>query len=214
MIAFVLLGAPGSGKGTVASKLKEIYNIPHISSGDMFREAVANNHSLGDNFSSTMKKGELISDDIVIEMIEERLSKNDVKNGFILDGFPRTMKQAKALDKILEDKNINSLCVLVLELSDDIIFDRITGRRSCMECNTIYHIKGIPSKIEGVCDKCSGKLIQRKDDTKEVIEERLKVYKRQTLPIVSHYKERGLVKIIDASLNSTDMKNQVGEICS
>ena len=180
MSSTVLLGAPGSGKGTLAAHLKAKWNVAHISTGDMFREAVKNNTPMGLKASEYMKNGQLVPDDITIGVVQERFSKDDVKKGFILDGFPRTIGQAEALDKILKNNDIKLDSVVALNIDEKIVVDRITGRRTCPKCAAIYHIKTVRPKVENICDKCGSTLIQRKDDTAPVVVERLQAYNLQT----------------------------------
>ena len=190
----ILLGPPGVGKGTYAKRISKIYNIPQISTGDMFREAIKNKTEIGLKAKEYMDKGELVPDDITIGIVEERLKKDDCKNGFMLDGFPRTIAQAEALDKIVViDK------VLDFTASEKIIIDRLSGRRICKSCGAIYHIRNIVPKVEGVCDNCGGELYQRDDDKPESVKKRLDVYKKQTAPLIDYYKEKELLADIDAN---------------
>jgi adenylate kinase len=190
----VLLGSPGVGKGTYAKRISNIYGIPQISTGDMFREAVKNETPVGLEAKSWMDKGELVPDEVTIKIVRERLNKNDCKKGFMLDGFPRTIAQAESLNDISKiDK------VLIFVADDEIIIERLSGRRVCSECGTIFHAKNIPPKVEGICDVCNGKLIQREDDKPESIKKRLDVYKEQTAPLIDYYKEKGLLAEIDAN---------------
>jgi len=190
----VLLGSPGVGKGTYAKRISKIYNIPQISTGDMFREAIKNKTEIGLKAKEYMDKGELVPDDVTIGIVEERLKKDDCKNGFMLDGFPRTIAQAEALDKIIViDK------VLDFTASDEVIIDRLSGRRVCRNCGAIYHIRNIVPKVEGVCDNCGGELYQRDDDKPESVKKRLDVYKKQTEPLIDYYKEKEILADIDAN---------------
>jgi adenylate kinase len=189
----VLLGSPGVGKGTYAKRISKIYDIPQISTGDMFREAIKNKTEIGIEAKSYMDKGELVPDEVTIKIVEERLKKDDCKNGFMLDGFPRTIAQADALSGISKiDKVLNFIA------DEDIIIGRLSGRRVCSECGTIFHIKNIPPKVKGICDVCDGKLIQRDDDKPDSVKKRLDVYKNQTAPLIDYYKEKGLLSEIDA----------------
>ncbi len=187
----ILLGPPGTGKGTQAERLSKKLNIPHISTGEMFRQLAAECNPLGVKAKDDYwGKGNLVPDDITIKLVEERLAKDDCKNGYILDGFPRTIPQAKALDKIT---SIDS--VLDIESSGEVIIKRLTSRRQCVKCKKIYGID-VPPRHEGICDECGGKLEQRDDDKEEVIRERLEVYKKQTLPLTDYYHRQGkLIKI-------------------
>ena len=190
----VLLGPPGIGKGTAATKLSKKLNIPHIATGDMLRENVAQKTKLGLEAKSYMDKGFLVPDDVVIEMIKERLQKKDCKNGFILDGFPRTINQAEKIGKGIKiDKVVN------IQASDEIIIDRLSRRRVCSKCGFVYHLDYIKPKKEGICDKCGSKLYQREDDKDEAIKERLKVYRNQTEPLIEYYKNKRILVDADGS---------------
>jgi len=192
----ILFGPPGAGKGTFSSQIKEVLpNIAHISTGDIFRENLKNETPLGLKAKGYMDKGELVPDDVVNDMMRDRLNKEDAKNnGFILDGFPRTLNQAKTLNKITD---INFL--LVLEVPEDIIIKRILGRYSCPNCGEIYNKYFMKPKKEGVCDKCNSsiKFEQRSDDNEETLKNRLNVYKENAKPIISHYKDKGKLKVIN-----------------
>ena len=185
----ILLGPPGAGKGTVGGRLSEIYNLPLISSGDLLRENVNNHTELGEKVNSYIKKGELVPDELVEEIIEDRIKKEDCKYGFILDGFPRTLKQAEDLEKIIQDES--GPIVIYLSASDDFLIKRLSNRRICENRGAIYHLINLPPKKEGVCDKCGGKLIQREDDKPEVIKNRLDVYHKLTQPIIDFYRKKG-----------------------
>jgi len=201
----VMLGAPGAGKGTYASKvLAPELHVPHISTGDLLREAVANQTELGLKAKEFMDKGEFVPDELVIDLLKERLSKDDAQNGFILDGFPRNIEQAEMLDKITDID-----VVLNVRLADEIIIKKIAGRRICKKCGNIYNVADIregdlvmppllPEK-EGICDKCGGELYQRDDDQESVVRERLKIYYEKTAPLIDFYEKRGLVKNIDVN---------------
>jgi len=189
----VLLGSPGVGKGTYAKRISKIYDIPQISTGDMFREAIKNKTEIGLKAKEYMDKGELVPDDVTIGIVEERLKKDDCKNGFMLDGFPRTIPQADALSDIITvDK------VLDFTASDEVIIDRLSGRRVCKNCGAIFHIRNIVPKVEGICDNCGGELYQRDDDKPESVKKRLDVYKKQTAPLIGYYKEKKLLADIGA----------------
>ncbi len=188
----VLLGPPGIGKGTAASKLSKKLGIPHISTGDMLRENVAFKTELGVEAKSFMDKGLLVPDEVVIEMMKERIKKKDCKKGFILDGFPRTINQAKKIE-VKIDKVVN------IQASDEVIIDRLSKRRICSKCGFIYHLEYIKPKKDNVCDKCSGKLYMREDDKVEAIKERLKVYRNETEPLIEYYKEKGILADVDGS---------------
>ena len=190
----ILLGPPGVGKGTAANKLSKKLGIPHIATGDMLRENAAKKTKLGMKAKSYMDSGALFSDDLVIEMIKERLQRKDCKNGFILDGFPRTIYQADEIEKVVNiDRVVN------IQASDEIIVERIGRRRVCEKCGFIYHLDFIKPNREGFCDKCSGALYQREDDKPNAIKERLKVYREKTKPLIRYYKEKNLLADVDGS---------------
>ncbi len=183
----ILLGAPGAGKGTQAAELEREYNIPAISTGQIIRESIAAKTALGNEVKTYIDRGELVPDDIVVEMVKERIKSDDCANGYILDGFPRTISQAEIMEKlpILVD------CALEIDVDENIIVDRLSGRRVCESCGATYHITGNPSQKEGVCDKCGGALKMRDDDVPEVIRHRLEVYNEQTKPLKDFYEARG-----------------------
>ncbi len=190
----LLLGVPGVGKGTYASFLSEKYKIPHISSGDLFREAVEKRTEIGREAEKYMDKGELVPDDIVIQFIKERLEKEDCEQGFLLDGFPRTIPQAEAIEKFKKiDKALNFVA------SEDIIMDRLGGRRTCKKCGSTFHIKNQPPKVSGICDNCGGELYQREDENPEAIKKRMKEYEKKTKPLIEYYEKKGLLANIDAN---------------
>lgn len=190
----MMLGAPGVGKGTIAKELIKKLDIPQLSTGDMLRAAVDEQSELGIKAKTFMDAGNLVPDDVVIGLIEERIKKDDCKDGFILDGFPRTIPQAEALDKITEiDKVLNLIA------PDDLIIKRLSARRTCEGCSEIFNVIFIPPKVEGKCDKCGGKLIQRDDDKEDSVKNRLEVYTKQTEPLVEFYKEKGILSDVDSS---------------
>lgn len=195
----VILGPPGAGKGTQAIYIVEKYNIPHISTGDIFRENIKNNTELGKKAKSYMDKGLLVPDDLVIELVEDRLNKEDAKEGFLLDGFPRTVAQAVSLDSIL-DKNDDKLTkVINISVDPEILIERAVGRRVCKTCGMTYHVKFNPPKEEGICDKDGTKLIQRDDDTEETVKTRISVYFDQTAPLIDYYRAQNLLIDIDGA---------------
>jgi adenylate kinase len=190
----VLFGPPGIGKGTVAVKLSKKLQIPHIATGDMLRKNVSEKTELGIKAKSHMDSGGLVPDELVIEMIKERLQKDDCNNGFILDGFPRTINQAEEIAKAVKiDRVVN------IQANDDIIIERLSRRRVCEKCGFIYHLDFIKPKKDGICDKCNGQLHQREDDKPKAVKERLKVYKEKTEPLINYYKEKGILVDVDGS---------------
>jgi adenylate kinase len=195
----ILLGPPGAGKGTQAAAAKTKFQVAHISTGDMLRENVRNRSPLGFRAKEFMDAGKLAPDDLIIEMMRERLSRDDASEGFILDGFPRTAAQAEALDDLMKDMSIKLDAVILLEMPDEAVVKRLAGRRVCSACGAIYHAAGSPPKSEGVCDACSGQVIQRDDDKEEVIRRRLSAYHLETAPLVGHYEKCGLLRRLDAS---------------
>ena len=190
----VLLGPPGVGKGTYAGVLSKKYQIPTISVGDLFRTAIKKQTELGKKIKGYVSSGELVPDEVVIELVKSRLQEPDCKNGFILDGYPRTVPQAEAMMKFIQvDAAINFVA------PDETIMERIGGRRTCRKCGAIYHIKNIPPTIDGVCDRCSGRLVQRSDEKPEVIKNRLEVYRQKTKPVADYLQKKGLLADIDAN---------------
>lgn len=193
----ILLGGPGAGKGTQAKKLIEKYGIPQISTGDILRAAVKEGTELGLRAKAHMDKGELVPDELVIGIIEERLRQPDCQEGYMLDGFPRTVVQADALDQVLRNMGTKIDHVISVDVNKEELVKRLTGRRTCRQCGAMYHIMFNPAKKEGVCDKCEGELYQRDDDNEETARSRLEVYEKQTFPLIQYYKNKGLLKTID-----------------
>lgn len=191
MLRAVLLGPPGAGKGTQAVRLVEKYEIPHISTGDIFRKNIKEGTELGKKAQEYMNAGALVPDELVVDLVKDRLQQDDCKNGFLLDGFPRTIFQAEKLDEFLSESNLKMDIVINLKVEKEALIKRLTGRRVCKDCGASYHIVNIPPKKEGVCDICGGELIQRKDDNIETVENRISVYEEQTAPLIGYYKEAG-----------------------
>ena len=191
MLRAVLLGPPGAGKGTQAVRLVEKYEIPHISTGDIFRKNIKEGTELGKKAQEYMNAGALVPDELVVDLVKGRLQQDDCKNGFLLDGFPRTIFQAEKLDEFLSESNLKMDIVINLKVEKEALIKRLTGRRVCKDCGASYHIVNIPPKKEGVCDICGGELIQRKDDNIETVENRINVYEEQTAPLIGYYKEAG-----------------------
>ena len=193
----VLMGLPGAGKGTQAEKIVEKYNIPHISTGDMFRAAIKGGTELGLQAKSFMDKGELVPDEVTIGIVRERLGKDDCRNGFLLDGFPRTVAQAEALEGILSELDRPIDYVINVDVDKEILLERLTGRRICKECGATYHLVFNPPAEEGTCDRCGGELYQRADDNAETVQNRLDVNLKQTQPLLSFYEGKGTLRNIN-----------------
>ena len=208
----IMLGAPGAGKGTISSRLEQKYNLPHISSGDIFRYNIKNNTEIGIKAKSYIDKGLLVPDDVTIKMMIDRINQDDCKNGFILDGFPRNPIQAKAFDDELSKNNKNIDIVILVEGDLDKIAKRLSGRRVCENCGEAYHIVSLKPKVEGKCDKCGANLIQRKDDTEEVIWNRFKTYETETKPLVEYYKQKNILKVVDGFANLDDTIDKISKI--
>lgn len=199
MLRTILLGPPGAGKGTQAAKIIEKYNIPHISTGDIFRENIKKGTELGKKAQEYMNRGELVPDDLVIEIATTRLLEDDCKDGFLLDGFPRTVYQAEKLDEFLAAHDSKIDKVIDIAVGKDELMERLTGRRVCKSCGASYHIVNIPPKKEGVCDVCGGELIQRTDDNAETVANRIEVYEAQTMPLIEYYEKAGNIAHIDGA---------------
>ena len=206
----VMLGAPGAGKGTQAKRIAAKFSIPHISTGDSFRANIKNNTPLGAKAKSYMDKGELVPDELVIELIMDRFAQDDCVNGYVLDGFPRTIPQAEELDKALKSVNDNLDYAIDVEVPDDNIINRMSGRRACVNCGATYHIVHNPPKVENECDTCNGELILRDDDKPETVKNRLDVYHTQTEPLLKYYTEKGILYTVDGT---QDMDTVFDSIC-
>lgn len=193
----LIMGRPGAGKGTQAVNIREYYNIPHISTGDIFRANLKEKTKLGLLAKEYMDKGQLVPDSLTNDLVKDRLSQADCKNGFLLDGFPRNIAQAQALDEFLKENNEALDAVLDIDVKPEVLIDRIVGRRVCKNCGATYHIKNNPSKQEGICDKCGGELMQRADDTYDTAYSRLKVYDEQTAPLLDYYRGQHLLKSVN-----------------
>lgn len=196
-IYIILLGPPASGKGTQAERLQEALGLPHVASGDLFRYNLKNETELGLKAKAYMEKGALVPDDITIGMVMDRLDQPDCQDGALLDGFPRTIAQAEALDAALAEKGTEVTRVLNIVVPDDALVERVTGRRLCRECGASYHVKFNPPEEPGVCDKCGGELYQRKDDTEETVRKRIEVYWEQTSPLIDYYREKDILLDVD-----------------
>ncbi|MGO1580356.1 MAG: adenylate kinase [Peptoniphilaceae bacterium] len=205
----VILGPPGAGKGTQAEYIINKYNIPHISTGDIFRENIKNNTELGKKAKSYMDKGLLVPDEVVIEIVQDRILKDDCKDGFLLDGFPRTVAQAVSLDSELVKLGTQLDKVINIDVDTDILVERAVGRRVCKTCGSTYHIKFNPPKEEGICDKDGTPLVQRDDDVKETVETRIQVYFEQTSPLIDYYKAQGLLLNVDGTLEINKVFDEI-----
>lgn len=195
----LIMGPPGGGKGTQAEVLVRELGVTHISTGDMFREAVKEGTEMGKKAKEYMDKGQLVPDEVVIGMVKERLSRPDCARGFLLDGFPRTLAQAEALDATLKELGLKLDAVININVPREPILERLTGRRVCRNCGATYHIKYNPPKVEGKCNHCGGELYQRSDDTEETVNKRLDVYEAQTQPLIEYYTKKGLIKHINGN---------------
>ena len=195
----VLLGPPGAGKGTQAKSISNRYSIPLISTGDIFRKNISENTPLGIEAKSYMDNGQLVPDEVTINMVKDRLQQDDCKNGYLLDGFPRTVHQAEALDNFLTEREESIDTALLIEVPKEFILERMTGRRVCPSCGASYHIKFNPPTNDGKCDLCGSDVIQRKDDTEETVKERLDVYENQTQPLIDFYKNKKQLSVVDGT---------------
>lgn len=206
----IMLGAPGAGKGTIATQMEERFKFPHLSSGDIFRENIKNATELGKLAKGYIDKGELVPDDVTIKLMVDSINSEKYKGGFILDGFPRTIEQAVELDKSLASHNKKIDLVILVDATDEQIIERLSGRRVCEKCNATYHIVNLPPKVEGICDNCGAKLIHRKDDTVEIIRDRLNTYNKETKPLIDYYKDKKILKRVPGFINSqTERLNMI-----
>jgi len=197
----IMLGAPGAGKGTQSKKIAEKYQIPHISTGDIFRANIKNGTELGMKAKSYMDAGGLVPDEITVGMLLDRIHQEDCKNGYVLDGFPRTIPQAESLTKALEELGEAVDYAVNVEVPDENIVNRMGGRRACLGCGAVYHLVYNPPKAEGTCDACQGQLVLRDDDKPETVQKRLEVYHQQTQPLIDYYKEKGVLVEVDGTQN-------------
>ncbi len=201
----IMLGAPGAGKGTQAKKIAEQYQIPHISTGDIFRANIKNGTELGKKAKSYMDQGLLVPDELVVDLVVDRIQQEDCKKGYVLDGFPRTIPQAESLDKALAALHEKIDFAINVEVPDQAIVDRMAGRRACVACGATYHLVYIPTKVEGICDKCGEKLILRDDDKPETVQKRLNVYHEQTQPLIDYYTLQGVLVEVDGTKDMNDV---------
>ena len=208
----IMLGAPGAGKGTQAKKIAAKYAIPHISTGDIFRANIKNNTELGQKAKTYMDKGELVPDELVVDLIMDRFKEADCANGYVLDGFPRTIPQAEALDKALSANGESVDYAINVEVPDENIINRMSGRRACVGCGATYHIQFNAPKVEGVCDTCGEKLILRDDDKPETVKNRLSVYHEQTQPLIDYYSKKGVLAEVDGTQSMENVFNAIVDV--
>lgn len=208
----ILMGLPGAGKGTQASEIVKKFPIPHISTGDMFRKAIKDETDLGKEAKSYMNRGELVPDEVTVGIVKERISEDDAKKGFLLDGFPRTIDQAESLSQIMSELDREIDAVINIEVPEEELMNRLTGRRICEKCGTTYHLVFNPPKVDGICDIDGGKLYQREDDNPETVSNRLSVNVKQSKPILEYYNNKGVLKNIDGSKDIDEVTNDVIDI--
>lgn len=208
----IMLGAPGAGKGTQAKQIADKYNIPHISTGDIFRANIKEGTELGKKAKTYMDQGLLVPDELVVELVADRIQQDDCKNGFVLDGFPRTIPQAEALDAALEKINEKMDYAIDVDVPDENIIRRMSGRRACLSCGATYHIVSIPTKTEGICDRCGSNVVLRDDDQPETVKKRLEVYHEQTQPLIDYYKNQGILRTVDGVQPMEDVFGDIVEI--
>lgn len=208
----IMLGAPGAGKGTQAKKIAAKYDIPHISTGDIFRANIKNGTELGKKAKTYMDQGLLVPDELVVDLVVDRVQQDDCKNGYVLDGFPRTIPQAESLDAALEKLGEKIDYAVNVEVPDDNIISRMGGRRACVGCGATYHVKYNPTKVEDICDACGEKLILRDDDKPETVQKRLTVYHDQTQPLIEYYTRSGVLKEVDGTVDMEDVFTAIVDI--
>lgn len=208
----IMLGAPGAGKGTQAKQIADKYQIPHISTGDIFRANIKEGTELGKKAKTFMDQGALVPDELTVALLIDRIQKDDCKNGFVLDGFPRTIPQAEVLDKTLTEMGEKMDYAIDVDVPDENIVKRMGGRRACINCGATYHIVNIPTKVEGICDKCGSETVLRDDDKPETVQKRLSVYHEQTQPLIDYYKNQGILKTVDGTRPMSDVFASIVEI--
>ncbi|MCQ2535284.1 MAG: adenylate kinase [Clostridia bacterium] len=208
----IMLGAPGAGKGTQAKMIAEKYSIPHVSTGDIFRANIKNGTDLGKEAKSYMDKGELVPDELTVRILLDRVAQEDCKNGYVLDGFPRTIPQAEVLQSELNKQGTDVDFAINVDVPDENIIKRMSGRRACVTCGATYHIEHVPPKTEGICDKCGSELILRDDDKEETVKNRLSVYHDQTQPLIDFYSAKGVLKNVDGTVDMMDVFNAITNI--
>ena len=208
----VMLGAPGAGKGTQAKMIAEKYRIPHISTGDIFRANIKNGTELGKQAKEYMDKGQLVPDELTVKILLDRVAQEDCKNGHVLDGFPRTIPQAEVLDKALTELGDHIDYAIDVNVPDENIIKRMSGRRACLTCGATYHIEHVPPKKEGICDACGNELVLRDDDKPETVKNRLDVYHKQTQPLIDYYTEKNILKTVDGTVDMMDVFGAITSI--
>lgn len=208
----IMLGAPGAGKGTQAKRIAEKYGVPHISTGDIFRMNIKNGTELGEKAKTYMDKGMLVPDELVVDLVVDRVAKDDAKNGYVLDGFPRTIPQAEALDKALETIGEKVDYAVNVEVPDENIVNRMAGRRACVSCGATYHLVHIPTKLEGICDTCGSELILREDDKPETVKKRLEIYHDQTQPLIEYYTKKNILVEVDGTKDMAEVFNAIVKV--
>ncbi len=208
----IMLGAPGAGKGTQAKMIADKYGVPHISTGDIFRANIKEGTELGKKAKTYMDQGLLVPDELVVDLVVDRVKNPDCAKGYVLDGFPRTIPQAECLDKALAEMNDSMDYAINIDVPDDNIITRMGGRRACVGCGATYHVVNIPPKKEGICDRCGGELILRDDDKPETVKKRLDVYHEQTQPLIDYYTGKGIIKDVDGTQQMDDVFNAIVKI--
>ncbi len=208
-VKIIMLGAPGAGKGTQAKMIAEKYNLPHISTGDIFRANIKGGTELGMEAKKYMDAGQLVPDELTVKILLDRVADEDCKNGYVLDGFPRTIPQALVLDKALTELNEKVDFAIDVDVPDENIVNRMGGRRACVTCGATYHVVHVPPKKEGICDKCGSELILRDDDKPETVKNRLDVYHAQTQPLIDYYTEKGILHTVDGTVDMMDVFNEI-----
>lgn len=208
----IMLGAPGAGKGTQAKQIADKYTIPHISTGDIFRANIKEGTELGKKAKTYMDQGLLVPDELVCELVVDRIQQDDCENGFVLDGFPRTIPQAEALTAALEKIGSSMDYAIDVDVPDENIITRMSGRRACLNCGATYHIVNIPTKVEGICDRCGNEVVLRDDDKAETVRKRLEVYHEQTQPLIDYYKNQGILRTVDGTQPMNQVFDAIVEI--
>lgn len=208
----IMLGAPGAGKGTQAKKIAAKYSVPHISTGDIFRANIKNGTELGKKAKTYMDQGLLVPDELVVDLVVDRVNQEDCANGYVLDGFPRTIPQAEALTKALENLGQKVDYAIDVDVPDENIVHRMSGRRACVGCGATYHLQYAPTKVEGICDTCGAELILRDDDKPETVQKRLNVYHEQTQPLIDYYTNAGILRTVDGTIDIEDVFRAIADV--